>query len=133
MDNIPKDGKEAVGALPDLIWKIVEKIVEKLGFLQKVFVLIDDLMSGLASQVFNNPKQISCQACAFMSFLDGMVEEWVETLDYTFCLKFLEDGKEVCSEWGMGWETMVSSTFTSMYKSVRLGFMLGMALPAVAD
>ena len=116
-----------------LLWSIVQKILSSLSFLEKLFAIIDGLMNQIASQIFNNPKQVSCQACAFVSFLSEMVSEWVETLDYKACLEFLEDGREVCSDWGMGWKEMISSTFSSMAGTVRLGFMLGMALPAVAE
>jgi hypothetical protein len=62
-----------------------------------------------------------------------MLEKWIEQLDSEFCLELISVGQGLCEDWGMSFEEMYEKTFTSLTGTIKLAFMLAMALPAFAE
>jgi hypothetical protein len=128
-----EDRADLFTAIMSCFLYIVKWLFEKLDLLSAICKLIDKMMEALAEVVLDNPKQIACQACAVATSVADMVEEWAKVLEPGKCFDFLDVGVNMCAGWGLSFGELVPKLVESMYGSVKLGFMLALTLPALAE
>ena len=125
--------QDLMDAMMSCMLYVIKILFEKLDLLSEIAKLIDGLMNALARSVLADPAKTACQTCAIANSVADTVSDVAKTLTVDTCVAFLDMGQGMCKEWDLGWEKLVPRLFTSLYGNVKLGFMLALTLPAMAE